>query len=214
MVETKDKGTGDHCNRLLHICSVFGRTLGLTEEGLFILRQGSILHDIGKLGVPDSILLKQDLLDENEREIMHQHPVIGYELCKGLKSLRASLPIIRHHHERFNGSGYPDGLAGEKIPFLVRVFQIADIYDALANSRLYKGIISVNDIIRIFNEESDKGWRDPELVSVFIDFLHKQPDGFIKGEDMEPDMGRLMFENIIATPVINPECKATSSAGE
>ncbi len=179
MVEAKDGETGDHCSRLVHICTVFGEALGLDKQDITALRRGGVLHDIGKIGIPDRILLKKGSLDENEMHVMRQHVLIGYELCQSLKSLRSTLPIIKHHHERFNGSGYPCGLAGNDIPLLARIFQIADIYDALTNERVYKKAFSLEKTIAIFEEETKKGWRDPELVSVFFEILQKRPDDLI-----------------------------------
>ena len=138
MVEAKDKNTGDHCSRLEHMAAVFGKELGLSSQELLALRRGGVLHDIGKLGIPDNILLKKGPLTDEEWQIMRQHAAIGSRLCSGLKSMKLTVPIIRHHHERWDGGGYPDGLKGEDIPFLARVFQVIDIYDALASVRPYK----------------------------------------------------------------------------
>lgn len=168
MVEAKDKNTGHHCMRLANICEIFGMELGLTCAELEALRRGSILHDIGKIGIPDSILLKPGPLTSSEKQIMEQHTIIGYELCRDLKTLKTTLPIIRNHHENFDGSGYPDKLSGSDIPLLARVFQIADIYDALSTRRSYKNEYSTEQVIGIFEEEVEKGWRDPDLVYDFI----------------------------------------------
>jgi len=123
MVEAKDTHTGDHCTRLAHASVVFGEALGLSPQELLALERGGVLHDIGKLGVPDAILLKPGRLTEEEWVVMRQHTIIGAHLCSSLKSMRLTVPIIRSHHERFDGSGYPDGLRGEEIPLLARVFQ-------------------------------------------------------------------------------------------
>ena len=175
MVEAKDKNTGDHCLRLANICEVFGSALELSGEELEALRRGAILHDIGKLGVPDRILLKPGPLNEAEWRIMQQHTVIGYEICKHLRTLKTTLPIIRNHHERYDGSGYPDKLAGDNIPLLARVFQIADIYDALSSRRSYKEAMSSHEIIAVFQAEVEKGWRDPHLVRRFIELIKDCP---------------------------------------
>ena len=176
MVEAKDKNTGDHCLRLANICELFGSVLELSADEFEALRRGAILHDIGKLGIPDRIILKPESLNEAEWNIMQQHTVIGYNICKHLKTLKTTLPIIRNHHERYDGSGYPDQLEGENIPFLARVFQIADIYDALSSRRSYKEAMTDSEIINIFKAEVKKGWRDPELVFRFIELIKESPE--------------------------------------
>ena len=195
IVEAKDEITGDHCSRLAHGGVVFGNALGLDFESLLTLERGGILHDIGKLGIPDSILLKPGKLTEDEWEVMKLHVVIGEKLCRGLVTMKSVIPIIYYHHERWDGSGYPEGLKGEEIPLLVRVFQLVDIYDALANDRPYKKAFSNEKIIGIFKEEVEKGWRDPELVAVFLEIIEHRfdkqiydslvlgPDGIIYGLD-------------------------------
>ena len=175
MVEAKDKSTGDHCLRLANICELFGSTLGLSHEQFEALRRGAILHDIGKLGIPDKILLKEGPLNEAEWTIMRQHTIIGYDICKHLKTLKTTLPIIRNHHERYDGSGYPDNLAGDNIPLLARIFQIADIYDALSSRRSYKEAMPDSEIIAVFTDEVAKGWRDPDLVQRFIKLIKECP---------------------------------------
>lgn len=134
MVEAKDGTTGDHCSRLSHNGVVLGQALGLDAEELMALRRGGVLHDIGKLGIPDSILLKPGKLTDEEWVIMRQHVDIGARIVGDLKSMRMTVPIIRHHHERWDGSGYPDGLRGQDIPLLARIFQVVDIYDALTHA--------------------------------------------------------------------------------
>ena len=126
------------------------------------------MHDVGKVGVPDSVLFKPGKLTEEEWEIMRAHPVRGEEICRPLKSLRTVLPLIRHHHERWDGSGYPDGLRGTEIPLLARVLQVVDIYDALTHPRPYKHAYSSAHALDILQEETDRGWRDSEIASLFI----------------------------------------------
>lgn len=203
MVEAKDKNTGDHCSRLAHISVVLGQALGLDSENLMALRRGGVMHDIGKLGIPDSILLKPDKLTEAEWLVMRQHPEIGARLVKDLKSMRLTMSIIHHHHERWDGTGYPDGLAGKNIPLLARVFQIADIYDALISERPYKSAMSGEQVIRILEEEVAKGWRDPELTAVFIDIMRQRPQDLELPHSMDNDLGSDLFADIIKTGVLN-----------
>lgn len=167
-VEAKDPYTNNHCNRLSQYSVALGRKLGLPPEGLKALHRGGILHDLGKVGVPDSVLLKPGPLNETERAVMREHPAIGERICAPLKSLRLVLPIIRHHHERWDGSGYPDGLAGEAIPFTARVLQSVDVYDALTTARPYKPALSTEETFSIMREETAKGWWDAPTVEALI----------------------------------------------
>ncbi len=202
MVEAKDEGTSEHCSRLAHVATVFSETLGLGEEERLALRRGGVLHDIGKLGIPDSILLKRAPLNTSEWAIMRQHTVIGARLCEGLNSVRTTIPIIRHHHERWNGSGYPDGLAGEEIPLLARVFQLVDIYDALASERPYKCAWPQERVIATLRAEAEKGWLDPELSAEFVGILETRPDDLRLPGSREKDLGMKIFEDIVATGVL------------
>jgi putative two-component system response regulator len=178
MVEARDPTTGEHCNRLVLTSLKLGRELGLDEHDLTALKKGAILHDIGKIAIPDEILLKPGPLSDQEWVIMRRHAEIGANLCNQLKSIRDAVPIIRHHHERWDGSGYPDGLRGEGIPLVARVFQFADIYDALRHVRSYSGTISIEGIIRIFEHELELGWRDPEIGELFLRMLRDSPGQF------------------------------------
>lgn len=175
MVEARDPNTGEHCNRLVKTSLILGRAAGLDERELNALMKGAILHDIGKIGIPDSILLKPGPLSESEWLVMRRHTEIGAELCMQLNSIRDAVPIIRHHHERWDGSGYPDGLSGEEIPRVARVFQCADIYDALRYKRAYSDPLSVEEIIDIFQQEFDRGWRDPVIGNLLLEMLRENP---------------------------------------
>ena len=168
-VEHRDKYTGQHCERLAAYGMGLARALGLSKVDQLSLFRGGYLHDIGKISIPDSILFKRGLLTDAEWEIMRLHTVRGEEICRAMKSLAPVLPIIRSHHERWDGSGYPDGLRGEEIPLLARIMQVADIYDALTTSRPYKPAFSHDQAIAIMQEEARRGWRDPELVPLFAE---------------------------------------------
>jgi len=203
MVEAKDETTGDHCTRLAYTSVVFGHHLGLDDVQIEALRRGGILHDIGKLGIPDSILLKRGALNDEEWVIMREHTTIGANLCLSLASMKHVVPIILHHHERWDGSGYPHGLAGQEIPLLARVFQIIDIYDALAAVRPYKAAFTPQKIIEIFNTETSKGWRDKELVALFLNLLQTRANELIVPENRERSMDENIFESIVETGVID-----------
>jgi putative two-component system response regulator len=132
-----------------------------------------MLHDIGKIGIPDAILQKAGPLSDAEWEIMRRHPVIGCEICQRLKSLEGILPMIRHHHECLDGTGYPGGLRGEEIPKLVRIINVVDIYDALTTRRSYKEAYSVDKAFRTMWEEVDRGWWDRDVVKVWEELVHR-----------------------------------------
>jgi putative two-component system response regulator len=198
MVEAKDGTTGDHCTRLSFISVSFGQRLGLGKRELNALYRGGVLHDIGKLGIPDEVLLKNGPLTDDEWKLMRQHTVIGARLCSGLRSMRETVPIIRYHHERWDGSGYPDGLSGDSIPLLARIFQIVDIYDALANERPYKKALAQDEIIRILEEETAKGWRDPELVREFIYMMKDSPEYLSLPKDLVKDNAELLVEDMMS----------------
>ncbi len=166
-VEQRDRVTAGHCERLALTSLAMGMAMGLDRDSLQALYRGGFVHDIGKVGMPDSILFKPGPLTAQEWVIMRSHPTRGEEICRHLKSLNPVLPIIRHHHERWDGSGYPDGLRRQQIPLLARVLQVADIYDALTNPRPYKPAFTAQEALGIIEGETALGWRDPEVSAVF-----------------------------------------------
>jgi putative two-component system response regulator len=166
-IEAKDPYTEGHCDRLSKYSVALGEKLGLSEELRVALRRGGLVHDIGKLSVPESILLKPGPLTPEERKIMEQHTVIGEKICAPLRSFRHVLPIIRHHHEKWDGSGYPDGLKGEKIPLTARILQVTDIYDALTTDRPYRKALPVEKAFGIMREEVKRGWWDASILDEF-----------------------------------------------
>lgn len=168
VVEQRDCQTAGHCERLAFTGVALGVSLGLDTRSLLTLYLGGYLHDVGKVGIPDAILFKPGRLTDDEWQTMKTHPVRGEEICRPLPSFRQVLPLIRSHHERMDGTGYPDHLAGEDIPFLARVLQVVDIYDALTNARAYKQAYSRKQALEILEEEADKGWRDSAVTSRFI----------------------------------------------
>ncbi len=166
-IEGKDHYTEGHCERLSTRATELGRRLGLSEDETTALDRGGIVHDIGKIAVPDAILLKQGRLTPAEWAIMRKHPVTGEHICGPIYSFRLVLPIIRHHHEKYDGSGYPDALSGEHIPITARVLQVVDVYDALTTERPYKTALSRDEALKTMQSEVEKGWWDPELVAEF-----------------------------------------------
>jgi putative two-component system response regulator len=176
-VERRDRHTGMHCERLTTYSLTLGQALGLSRQEQLALYRGSYLHDIGKIGIPDGILFKRGLLTDEEWQTMRLHTIRGEEICKPMKTLAPVLPIIRSHHERWDGSGYPDGLSGENIPLLARILQVADIYDALTTARPYKPAFSHAHAIEIMVEEARRGWRDPELVPLFAEVSQRIVEG-------------------------------------
>jgi putative two-component system response regulator len=173
-VESRDPYTEGHCERLAQNASNLGRHLGLDEEAIVALRRGGYLHDLGKIAVPDEILKKGSNLTPEEWEVMKQHPITGENICRPLKSLRLILPIIRHHHEHSDGSGYPDGLRKRDIPLLPRVLQVVDVYDALRTARPYKPALSHDQSAITMREEARAGLWDEELVAEFFSMLEKR----------------------------------------
>ncbi len=170
-VESRDPNTGDHCERLVKRGKAFGEFLGLSRSDVRDLMWGGYLHDIGKVGIPDAILLKPGKFTPDEFEIMKEHVTIGERICQPLRTMRGVTPIIRHHHERWDGSGYPDRLEGDNIPYLAQVFQLIDIYDALASERPYKRCFTIPESLNIMQEETDRNWRNPELMKAFTEFI-------------------------------------------
>jgi putative two-component system response regulator len=176
IVEGRDPYTEGHCERLALHAVELGRHLGLDEDSIIALRRGGYLHDLGKIAVPDEILKKGSDLSPEEWKIMKQHPVTGENICKPLKSLRLVLPIIRHHHEHVDGSGYPDGLRAGEIPLLPRVLQVVDVYDALRTARPYKPAIGHDQSAQTMREKARQGLLDGELVDEFFSMLLEQRD--------------------------------------
>jgi putative two-component system response regulator len=174
-IEGKDPYTQNHCERLSNYSAALGERLGLPADQITALRRAGIVHDIGKVAVPDAILLKPAKLTTEEWAIMREHPVVGERICAPLKSFKLVLPIIRHHHERLDGSGYPDGLKGEQIPVTARVLQIVDVFDALNTERPYKRALSAAQALETMQEEVSKGWWDPYMLTEFRKLILEGP---------------------------------------
>ena len=167
-IEARDPATGGHCQRLAGYATALGTALCLAEEDIQVLRDGGFLHDIGKVAVPDMILLKPGPLTAPERERMKSHTIVGDALCGRFRSLARVREIVRHHHERFDGSGYPDGLRGEGIPFLAQIISLVDAFDALTSARPYKLALSSERAFAELTREAERGWRRRDLTAEFI----------------------------------------------
>jgi putative two-component system response regulator len=174
-IEARDPLTNGHCERLARHAVHMGRVLNLPDEDVDALHRGGYLHDVGKVGVPDAVLLKAGALSPDEFALMKRHPEIGDTLCAPLQSLRHVRPIIRGHHERLDGSGYPDGLRGDGVPVLAQIVGIIDVFDALTSARSYREAWSVDDAVRHLRAETARGKFDRRYVEAFLDSLVTEP---------------------------------------
>lgn len=163
-IEAKDPYTEGHCERLSEYSVALAERLGLPDEICVALRRAGIVHDVGKVAVPEHILLKPGRLTDEEWKVMRQHPIIGERICQPLKSFRLVLPIIRHHHEKLDGTGYPDGLRGDEIPLTARILQIVDVYDALTTERPYRKAMTPAEAFSVLRDEVKRGWWDASLL--------------------------------------------------
>lgn len=170
-VESRDLYTGNHCKRLGEYAVRVGETLGLDEDDRRILRLGGVFHDLGKIAVSDTILNKPGRLTPQEFELMKAHSSIGADLCGKMRTMEKVIPLIRHHHEKLDGSGYPDRLAGKDIPLLVRITSVVDVFDALHTKRSYKDSLPIETCLGILREETRKGWWDPDVVEALARVL-------------------------------------------
>jgi putative two-component system response regulator len=170
-IEAKDPYTKGHCDRLAKYSVAIAERMGLPQEQRVALRRAGVVHDIGKTAVPEQILVKRGPLTDFEWTVMRQHPVVGERICAPLKSFRQVLPIIRHHHEKLDGTGYPDGLKGDQIPLTARILQITDIYDALTTDRSYRAALPQDVALEIMREEARRGWWDTALLDEFERFI-------------------------------------------
>ena len=174
-IEARDPSTNGHCERLAAFAVQLGRALNLPPEDLEALHRGGYLHDVGKIGVPDSVLLKPGPLTPEEFDLMKRHPDIGDSLCAPLQSLRRVRPIVRGHHERIDGSGYPDGLRGDDVPLLAQIVGVVDVYDALTSARSYRPAWPHEDAVTYLRSEVKKGRFHAEHVEAFISTLSVAP---------------------------------------
>jgi putative two-component system response regulator len=181
-IEAKDPYTRGHCDRLSAYATAMAEHLRLPAEQCVALRRAGVIHDVGKIAVPEHILLKKGPLTPDEWTVIKQHPVVGERICTPLKSFRHVLPIIRHHHEKQDGSGYPDGLKGEEVPITARILQIADVYDALTTDRPYHGALPRSEALGIMHEEAKRGWWDMEILAAFEKLTAADLNAFPKSD--------------------------------
>src|ERR1700744_296397 len=165
-VEARDAYTGKHAERVARYAIEIGRELGLSQADAPEIEFGFLLHDIGKLAVPDSILFKPGPLTDDERQLMSRHTIVGAEIMRDIEFLAEASKVVRSHHERWDGSGYPDGLAGDEIPLTARVFAVADVFDALTTERPYRAALSFGEAQHMILTESGKHF-DPDVVAAF-----------------------------------------------
>ena len=172
-LEARDDNTSSHSLNVTRYSMLLGENIGLDEEELRALSQGALMHDLGKIGIPDNILKKPGGLDESEFEIIKQHPMMTSEILATLETSDHFAAIARSHHERWDGTGYPDGLNGEDIPLLARIVAIADAWDAMTSNRVYRNAMNENIALDIFEREQDSGQWDPYLVGKFIKLIRQ-----------------------------------------
>ncbi len=173
-IETKDPYTRGHSERVARYSRLIAKAVGLSENEQEIIWRGGLLHDIGKIGISESILHKPGPLTPEEMEHIRTHPQKGYDICCSLKSLTPSLPVIKNHHERFDGCGHPDKLDSEKIPLIARISSIADSFDAMTTDRPYRKGMKSLEAAQLFEREKDQGQWDPRLVIEFIKIIRQE----------------------------------------
>ena len=176
-LEARDHYTKGHSTRVGDLANEFGAFLGFPGKDLVVLKKAGILHDIGKMGLSEAILKKPAALTPEEAEEIRRHPTLGEEICRPLKSMKDILPGIRHHHERWDGSGFPDNLAGDAIPLMARILAILDTFDAMVSIRPYRGRRSIEEALLVIEKERFSGQWDPELTGVFIRMMQLMSKG-------------------------------------
>jgi putative two-component system response regulator len=166
-VDGKSPYTKGHSDRVKRYAITLAARLGLSQAQIDLLRRGAVLHDIGKIAVPDSILNKPGPLTPEEFQVIKDHPMQGVRMIEPLESVRDTIPLIRWHHERLDGNGYPDRISGDQIPFLVRLLSVADVYDAVSSDRPYRAGLPVEASLAILRQDAAGGGLDPDLVAAF-----------------------------------------------
>ncbi|MGC9063072.1 MAG: HD-GYP domain-containing protein [bacterium] len=172
-LDLRDKETEGHSQRVTELTLRIAKKMGVRDEDLIHIRRGALLHDMGKIGIPDNILLKPDKLSEEEWEIMKKHPVYAYQMLSRIEYLRPALDIPYCHHEKWDGSGYPRGLKGEEIPLAARIFAVADVFDALTSDRSYRKAWTKESAIEYIKGEAGKHF-DPRVVDAFLKVIEEK----------------------------------------
>ena len=167
MIEARDGYSEGHCHRMANYATALGRRMRVDSDDLQALYRGGFLHDVGMLAIPEPVLRKTSALEPDEYELIKSHTTIGDSLVSNLRSLQAVRPIIRHHHEKLDGSGYPDRLCGDDVPLLAQIMGVVDIYDAVTSQRPYQQAKSVDEALDVLNEHVNRGWRRRDLVDEF-----------------------------------------------
>lgn len=175
MIELKDPYTRGHADRVSFYAEKLGLAMKLTQSEVDTLHKGAFLHDVGKIAIPDSVLTKPGRYTPEEYGIMKQHAILGYHICEKIPEVADALSLIRHHHERLDGSGYPDGLFQDQISALVRTVSIVDVYDALRSKRSYKEAFTIDQTFQIMWEEANKGWWDKDILRTWERLVRAQP---------------------------------------
>ena len=173
MIETHDGFMEGHCHRMANYATALGRAIGLPEGDLLALHRGGFLHDLGMVAISGSVVRKSGALAPDEYELVKSHTVVGDALCANLRSLQAVRPIVRHHHERLDGSGYPDGLQGDDIPTIAQIIGVVDVYDAITTKRPYQRTQSIHEALDVLREQAQRGWRRADLVAEFADLVER-----------------------------------------
>ena len=170
-IDARDPYTAGHSGRVAEYADRIAIRMGLDAAARNDMRRGALFHDLGKIVIPDAILRKPGPLTPEERAVIEEHPVVGHELLAPMKTMRRTLPVVYHHHERLDGSGYPEGISGSAIPMTVRIVTIADIFDALTTDRPYREARSQGEALNVLTDEASKGWRDRMLVDALAHVL-------------------------------------------
>lgn len=173
-LEVKDLYTRGHSERVSNLAEALGGAVGLGAQERRNLKRAGLLHDIGKIGIPLDYLRKPGKLTTEEYETVKQHPSIGFDICKPLRTMAPLIALIRGHHEQLSGRGYPDGLKGDEIPLPLRCLTIADVYDALTSDRPYRGAMTADSAFRIMREESSMGMWDTRVIEIFAEMVQKE----------------------------------------
>ena len=171
-LEAKDVYTSGHSERVAHYGTQLAKYIGLEEKEIEVLRKGALLHDIGNIGVKEDVLLKPGAFTPAEMEHIKIHPAVGYDICKPLKSIAPCLCVIRSHHERVDGEGYPDHLCSKDIPLIAKITSVADSYDAMVTDRPYRKKMAKEEALKIFEKEKKNGQWDPVVVEAFLAMMH------------------------------------------